>query len=68
MEAEELGKTGAVAVVVNDTHLETHAKLLEEVHVVGAGNALDHVKSLANQLLADDLKELVLLEVLTGDV
>ena len=44
------------------------AVLFPEVHVLVFVDLLDHVQSLAHQLLLDDLEELVLLQGFTGHV
>lgn len=56
LEAQQLGQTGPVGVILNDTQLDIGSKLLPELIVVMLlGNLLDHVQSLTHQLLADNL-------------
>lgn len=56
LEAQQLGQTGPVGVVLDDAQLDVGSKLLPELLVVLLlGNLLDHVQSLAHQLLADHL-------------
>lgn len=56
LEAEQLGQTGPVGVVLNDTKLDVGSKLLPEfIVVLFLCDLLDHVQSLTHQLLTDNL-------------
>ena len=70
VEAEELSKLAAVLRILVDTKLDVLAeRLVELVKVVLVLRDLgEEVKALLDEVLADDLKDLVLLEGLTGDV
>ena len=69
-EAQILGKLGAVVRVLVDTELEVLAEgfveLLEIVLVLG--DLADELEGLLDEVLADDLEDLVLLESLARDV
>jgi hypothetical protein len=70
VEAKELGELRAVVGVFVDTELDVLAKglveLLEVVLVLG--NLAKQVHALLDDILADDLEDLVLLEGLTRNV
>ena len=70
MVAQEAGQLFAVGRVLVDAQLEVLAELLVELLVVVLvlGGLLDELDHLLDQVLADDLEDLVLLEHLTGDV
>ncbi|KAI3479872.1 hypothetical protein L1887_58069 [Cichorium endivia] len=70
VEAEELGELGAVGGVLVDAELEVLAKGLVELGkvVLVLGDLGDHVEGLLDDVLADDLEDLVLLERLARDV
>lgn len=56
LEAQQLGQTGSVGVILDDAQLDVGSKLLPELFVVlFCRDLLDHVQSLAHQLLADNL-------------
>lgn len=56
LEAEQLSQAGSVGVILNHTQLNVGAKFLPELFIVlFFGDLLDHVQSLAHQLLANDL-------------
>ena len=69
-EAEELGELGAVLRILVDTELDVLAeRLVELLEVVLVLTDLrEQVHALLDDVLADDLEDLVLLERLTGDV
>ncbi len=54
--------------VLNQSELQRGAILLPELLVLLGINFLEHLKSLADKLLLDDLQQLVLLEGLAGHV
>lgn len=57
LEAQELGQTCAVGVVLDHAQLDVGAKLLPELLVVLLlSDLLDHVQGLAHKLLADNLQ------------
>jgi hypothetical protein len=70
VEAEELGKSGAVLGVLVDSELqvlgESGVELVELLAVLG--DLVEHLKGLLDNVLADDLHDLVLLKSLTGQV
>lgn len=70
VEAEEFSKLATVLGILVNTKLDVLAEgLVELVEVVLVfGDLRDEVKALLDKVLADDLKNLVLLERLTGDV
>ena len=70
MEAEELSKLAAVLGILVDTELQVLAeRLVELLEVVLVLSDLgEHVHALLDDVLADDLENLVLLEGLTRDV
>jgi hypothetical protein len=70
VEAEELGKLGAVVRVLVDTELDVLTKGLVELLEVFLvlGDLTEDVHALLDDVLADDLEDLVLLQGLTGDV
>ena len=70
VEAEELGELRAVLGVLVDTELDVLAEGLVELGevVLVLGNLSEHVHALLDDVLADDLEDLVLLEGLTRDV
>ena len=70
MEAEELGELGAVLRVLVDAELEVLAERLVELGKVllVLGDVRDHLERLLDEVLADDLEDLVLLERLARDV
>ena len=69
-EAEELSKLAAVLRILVDTKLEVLAERLVELLevVLVLLNLSEQVHALLDDVLADDLEDLVLLEGLTGDV
>ena len=70
MEAEELSEFAAVLGILVDTELQVLAeRLVELLEVVLVLSDLgEHVHALLDDVLADDLENLVLLEGLTRDV
>ena len=70
VEAEEIGELGAVLAVLVDTVLEVLGEGLVEFLVVFlvVGDLSEEFDALLDQVLADDLQDLVLLEHLTRDV
>jgi hypothetical protein len=70
VEAEELSELGAVLGILVDTELDVLAERLVELGevVLVLGDVLEHLDGLLDEVLADDLEDLVLLEGLTGDV
>jgi hypothetical protein len=69
-EAEELGNLSAVCSVFVDTEFEVLGVLLVELLVIllVLHEFGEHSKTVLNDVLLDDLKDLVLLEGLTRDV
>ena len=69
-EAQVLGKLGAVVRVLVDAELQVLAKglveLLEAILVLG--DLTEHLKALLDEVLANDLENLILLQSLTRDV
>lgn len=58
VEAQQLGQTGPVGVILDDAQLDVGSELLPELFVVFLlCNLFDHVQSLAHQLLADHLNQ-----------
>ena len=70
VEAQELSELAAVLGILMDTKLDVLAeRLVELVEVVLVlRNLAEQVKALLDEVLADDLEDLVLLERLTRDV
>jgi hypothetical protein len=70
VEAEELGELRAVLGVLVDTELDVLAERLVELGkvVLVLRDVLEHLDGLLDEVLADDLQDLVLLESLTRDV
>ena len=70
MEAEELSELAAVLGVLVDTELDVLAEGLVELGkvVLVLGNVGEHLHRLLDEVLADDLEDLVLLERLARDV
>ncbi len=70
VEAEEAGQLLPVGGVLVDAELEVLAELLVEllVTVLVLGEFVDQLHAFLDQVLADDLQDLVLLEHLTGNV
>ncbi len=67
-EAKELREASSVRRVLNDAQLDVGAVLLPEGLVIGLADLLQHVQHLADQLLANHLQQLVLLQHLSTDV
>ena len=70
IEAEELCELAAVLRILVDTELDVLAERLVELLeiVLVLGDLLEEVHALLDKILANDLKNLVLLKCLTGDV
>ena len=70
VEAQELGKLAAVLSILMNTELDVLAEGLIELGevVLVLSNLGEQVKTLLDDVLADDLKNLVLLKSLTRDV
>merc|ERR1712144_35984 len=70
VEPEKLSELGAVLAVLVDAELEVLAELLVELVVVLGvlGDLVEHLDSLLDEVLLDDLEDLATLEHLTGDV
>jgi len=68
--AEEFHELGAVGGVFVEAELEVLAELFVELLVVlvVGGDVFEHFEGLLGEVLLDDLQDLVLLEVFTGDV
>jgi hypothetical protein len=70
VEAQELGELAAVLSIFVDTELHVLAEGLVELSevVLVLSNLTEHIHGLLDEVLADDLEDLVLLQGLTRDV
>lgn len=58
LEAEQLGQTSPVGVILDDSKFDVGSKLLPELLIVLLlGNLLDHIQGFTDKLLTNDLKE-----------
>ena len=64
----EFGKSGSVSSILNDSKLNVGGVFLPELSVLVIRDLLDHIQSLTNKFLLDNLEQFVLLKGLSRDI